>query len=475
VLQAISPWQESSRAASARAYPARPPGLRAHEGIETVNTSTGDLSVNAAASVAQSGRRGADIVPTLAVFVLPFGLLKEVSFIGQLYSTELLFVILLPFLWLTGKSPSEKATKQTLMLLGVWLVALMVADIYRGTFIGDYLRGWAKLIFLAINFYVLSRLLTTEQRLVAWYIGWNIAFGIFAYMENDDWPNRWKFGLGPAALQAAAGIFVLLRLHRFRFFPSAMALICLGFAAGSLFLNSRNAFLSFFLSGLLFGVCATERSRRFMVELSGRHAWTVLIGVVAFCYLAGQIYVNGAEAGVFGEEAREKYESQRVESLDPVLGAIVGGRGEFFSSTAAIGDSPIIGYGSWPRSAYYFNIYLEAVRKYGSPEAVKEVDKTIFYGEPLIPVHSLFFGAWVEAGIVGAIVWLVFVRRIFLAMRRALDLQSGIDVIVLILGVSLVWDVFFSPFGTERRLELAFAFLLLGFRVPPPEKRDAEV
>jgi hypothetical protein len=415
-----------------------------------------------------------DVLAILAIFALPFGLLYEVNFIGQLYSTELVFLILLPFLLFVGNPIDPKATRATLLLIGIWLLALMVADFYRGTFIGDYLRGWAKMIFLAINFYVLSRLLTTDQRVIAWFIGWNIAFGIFAYLGNDEWATRWKFGLGPASLHVFAGLLIATPLYRFRILPAILSLACLGFAVASLFFNARNDFLSLFISSLLLAVCSTKVTRRAFASLWDRHSWTLLVAGILFAYGAGQIYITGASSGVFGDDAREKLQSQQAVGLDPVLGTIVGGRGEFFSSTAAIGDSPLMGHGSWPRSAYYFSIYLDAVRTYGSPEAVKEANRTIYFGEPLIPVHSIFFGAWVEAGIIGAVVWVVIIRQIFKTIRSAIDVKSSVDFVILLVGMSLIWDIFFSPFGAERRLEWAFAFVLLSLRAPLARTRTAD-
>jgi O-antigen ligase len=215
------------------------------------------------------------------------------------------------------------------------------------------------------------------------------------------------------------------------------------------------------VSALLLGICAFPQLRRPFARLWDRHFLAALVGAGIVAYVAGTAYVAGAGAGLFGDEAREKFEAQRLDSFDPVLGLLAGGRPESFSSWAAIGDSPIIGYGSWARSTKYFNIFLDAIRTYGSAEAIQEIDKTEVFGEPPIPNHSHLFGAWVEAGIVGAIFWLVMLRHILRRLRAALEPVDATDVLVLLTGSLMIWNIFFSFFGAEMRLLWAGSIVLV--------------
>jgi O-antigen ligase len=81
----------------------------------------------------------------------------------------------------------------------------------------------------------------------------------------------------------------------------------------------------------------------------------------------------------------------------------------------------------------------------------------------MIPTHSHIFGAWVEAGLIGAVFWVFVLRLIFRSMRRALDLRAPTDVLILLTGAMMIWDVFFSPFGANERLSWAAALVLLIF------------
>jgi hypothetical protein len=404
-----------------------------------------------------------DLFLCIAIFALPFGLLTEVEFIGRIFLTEMLFLLLMPFLLLTSRAPLSQLRRKTLWLVASWLVALMVADFYRNSDAYDFLRGWAKLIFLSIDFYVLCRLLTTQQRMLAWFVGWNIAYCIFAWQEFPEFATTWKFGVGVGSLNTVVGIATMVWPRRSRYFMLLLSVICIGYAIASLLLNARSSFLAMTVSAFFLGICSLSRARQLLIDLWDRHGLIVIIGAIAMAYVAGSAYIVGAGAGLFGDEARQKLEAQRLESFDPVLGILAGGRPESFSSWAAIADSPIIGHGSWARNAEYFNIYINALRTYGSAETIREAEGKIYVGEPMIPTHSHIFGAWVEAGLIGAVFWVFVLRLIFRSMRRALDLRAPTDVLILLTGAMMIWDVFFSPFGANERLSWAAALVLLIF------------
>ena len=71
------------------------------------------------------------------------------------------------------------------------------------------------------------------------------------------------------------------------------------------------------------------------------------------------------------------------------------------------------------------------------------------------------FGAWVEAGVLGAAFWLWV---LWLAGRALLNGRFGsthLAPLVTFAGLMLLWDVLFSPFGAERRFITPFYIALL--------------
>jgi len=80
-------------------------------------------------------------------------------------------------------------------------------------------------------------------------------------------------------------------------------------------------------------------------------------------------------------------------------GLIVGGRSEILVSAQAIMDSPILGHGSWAKNEEYAAMLNYLRESMGYVAQGK-------HESGLIPTHSHIFGAWVEAGILGAVFWL---------------------------------------------------------------------
>src|SRR5207249_4985632 len=103
-----------------------------------------------------------------------------------------------------------------------------------------------------------------------------------------------------------------------------------------------------------------------------------------------------------GAPAAQKY---REESAGR-FGVLLGGRPELFASSIAIADSPLIGHGSWPKDPKYTNDLLSVLSRNGYQPGGGLL-YSIQHSDYLIPTHSFLFGAWVEAGLLGAVFWLV--------------------------------------------------------------------
>ena len=81
----------------------------------------------------------------------------------------------------------------------------------------------------------------------------------------------------------------------------------------------------------------------------------------------------------------------------------------------------------------------------------------------LIPTHSYLFGAWVEAGIVGAVFWLwvlLLPVKLLITMRQ---FNSSLRIFLGFVAFSLIWDILFSPLGAEGRVYAPYNIVLLMF------------
>ena len=82
---------------------------------------------------------------------------------------------------------------------------------------------------------------------------------------------------------------------------------------------------------------------------------------------------------------------------------MLGGRPEILVSSRAVLDSPILGHGSWAKDFKYNEMLNDLLIEQGKRENYLQDLDPDWRG--LIPVHSHLMGAWVWAGILGAIFW----------------------------------------------------------------------
>jgi hypothetical protein len=184
-----------------------------------------------------------------------------------------------------------------------------------------------------------------------------------------------------------------------------------------------------------------------------------VLTIAASCIIGlGSIYWTYqyvAGKGALGEDARSKYEEQSSGQY----GILLGGRVEMLGYLPAIYDSPILGHGSWAKDPTYIIAEHQALALMGYSAADEISTEDLELG--LIPSHSYLFGAWVDAGILGAVFWAwVF----FLDAKTLFRVYSPTTVLLPVMsymGFELLWDVLFSPYGAEARIVFPFYLVTL--------------
>lgn len=424
--------------------------------------------VGVASDIVDGGRVG---LLDWAVFFIPLVQLAEIRVVGRLFVSELILAALLPFLLARNGGLLRERLPRLFIWFGIlWLFAQVGTDWARGAPFEDYSRGWAKITFTLVNFCALYLLLVGKsRRIVLFAAGWALG-GVIAYFVNPGTyaaGSPWKFGYGVSitwllvlGAVASAG---RSRGGRRLFWPAAL----LFFAA------ALNIYLGFRSLG---GVCVLAatylmilgRSAR-GVEKTGRsqlrHTIIVASASLAGVWLAFSSYQYAAGAGLLGEDARLHYERQSAGEY----GLLVGGRGEILVSWRAILDSPIIGHGSWAKDCRYADLLSELKRKAGYFEG-GERDTC------LIPTHSYIFGAWVEAGIVGALFWVWVLSLPLRVLQRLYHAPDRLAPLVVFFAAGFVWDIFFSPYGAVNRIVGPFySVVMISYLRPKMGRRDSSV
>ena len=419
------------------------------------------------------GFRGSASASTLGrrafVLIMPATLFVKVHVVGEFFLPEALFLLALPQLLLDRmRQRLDRLTAITIVLALAWLWAEVASDIYVTSAPHDYLRGWANIGFTITNLLAMAILLRGDKDLYV-LAGWGLVAGgileAFISPSTLDSANLWKFGLaGPVTTGVALAVS--------RDWSAARNMVPTAAMAGTAVLNLILGFRS------LAGICVLAASYLFAQLVARRAEWreerSSIVRVAAVCavgFVVGfgffKLYGQLAASGSLGPAAQRTYAAEenpasRLSRFGP-FGILLNGRAEDYGSLLAIRDSPLIGHGSWAHGERY----VQAVRDAVAPGPWTQVDDEI-------PTHSELLGAWVDAGVVGALFWfwlLWLAFRLLSSLYRRVEILSPVLVFISLL---LIWDELFSPYGAERRLTVPYFVLLIMLGLRRLQSRGVE-
>jgi hypothetical protein len=372
-----------------------------------------------------------------------------------LSGSDILLLTTALYLVARGKINIERTFGKWFMILcSLWLASQCVTDFVRHTPFIDYSRGWSNIGMTIVNFSVVWTLLYSRVQRIAIY-GWGLVVGsLLTYLIVPDefmetYP--WKFGV---ALPVTLGVFLLISRTRWRTRWPLLAIVLIGIV--NVYLGSRNRG----------GVCLAAALYVAMIHSIGRTGTRVVrlrprtlffIGAAISFTAIGVFwgYQFTASKGILGPKAREEYAAQSSGEY----GLLLGGRTELLASIPAIIDSPILGHGSWAKEPSYLLAERQALAFLGYSDAAQIGTGELEEG--LIPTHSYIFGAWVNAGIVGAVFW----GWVYICVLGTLTRVYPRSVVQLPLmafaAFSMLWDIFFSPYGASTRIIIPYYLVLL--------------
>ena len=394
------------------------------------------------------------------VFAVPCTMFLEVTVVGRIFAPEFMLLAALPIL-LAGKGRALSAPlPRTLIYLGLlWLAGQVVTDLIRETPFEDYARGWAKITLTMLNFASLYLLLHDNRRRIVLFASGLVVGGILVYFINPGGfaeGHPWKFGYGvPVTL-----MLVLVAQNTFERGNPRMVSAVLLFASG---LNLVMGFRSFAGICFLTGVYLLLRTRRSRGRPRISFARMAAIGLAILAATIGfvELYSYAAQTGALGAKAQAKFEIQASRKL----GLLWGGRTEVVVALHAIVDSPLVGHGSWARNREYASLLLE-LHGYG-PTA-----RQMFLRSDIIPSHSYIFGAWMQAGLMGAVFWGWVILLIARVLTGQYQTREQLTPLIIFVCFVLLWDILFSPFGALGRLYATYYTVVVMFALESTRAAD---
>lgn len=381
-----------------------------------------------------------------------------VKIIGEFYISEIILIIIFPFLILKIKQQLLNPWFKRVLIFGyLWFFNQVITDFVRNTNIFDLARGWSSIVVLLFTFVSLYLLLQENFHRIKIYI-FGVCIGglIEPFIQPSPFfiIEPWKFGFGiPITFLVILFLVTTQNIQFKKKYVQFIILLFLGIL--SFYLNARSIGAFVILTAIILLLIRLKFVKRY---LNGAfHLKKLIISIILLISIIfGIIRSYGiiVENGVLGESARIKYQLQSSGKL----GLLLGGRVEILSSLQAIKDSPIIGYGSWAKDSSYRE-YLFLLYQLGYDFSSNQIRQNIESSE-LIPAHSHLFQNWIWAGIIGALFWIVISLLIIKSFLLSIKRYSTISILVIYLTIFSGWDILFSPYGSFMRLTWALRLVV---------------
>ena len=391
-------------------------------------------------------------------FMIPCLLFVKIHAVGVLMGSDLALLFAFIYLALRGNLQVSSPTAKRFMVFGsLWLVSQIVTDIVRKSAFVDYARGWSNIGLTLVNFAVIYTLVYGRWRRIVLF-GWGmVAGGLLAYIPlrnapegADAWKDIFSYPVTLAVLLIASR-----KECRGRWPIVLSALI----GVVNFFLGER-ARGGFCLAAALYLLVARSLQKKYAGSSKLKFRTVALMAASLIAVVLGVTWVYGyaAGTGILGKDARTKYEIQSSGKY----GVLLGGREELLGAIPAIYDSPILGHGSWARDPKYLILERHALAVMGYSNAGDYSRPDAASG--IIQTHSYILGAWVDAGILGAVFWGWVGVMALKTLMRVYPTKFVLPPLVPWMAFELLWAILFSPYGVGARLAAPyFIVVLMGY------------
>jgi hypothetical protein len=378
--------------------------------------------------------------------------------IGQVYLEELVLPVVLLLLIRKRNAWFRPRIVRTILFLGLlWLVSLILTDIYRSTPQSDALRGCALVIVFLLDFIGLYLLIFPNAwRIVLHGIGLSIGLLLQTILQPSPYflAEPWKFGYGYPLILLVLTIGAISTRNRSPGPTWGIFALAL-FGMYLVYSGTRAVGGIAVITALIVWFRSTQVGRGFAARLN---VFNMLGLALIFCGLLFGVlqgYAYAANHGYLGEAAKLKYNMQ---SGGGTLGIILAARTEFVPSLYAIRDSPLLGHGSWARDPQaQYRRYLAYLVDWEYLNISQDRLSYLIYSSDLLPTHSHILQAWVWAGLAGMVFWLVVLILVVRALMAIFRQPNFFFPLALFLGLLAVWDILFSPLGAIMRAKWGFA------------------
>lgn len=365
-----------------------------------------------------------------------------------------------PLLLITSYSSYSKEIRRLLAFALFWLIGGVVSDFYRGT---PSLAAFKAAMILVDMFFMIVVsvwVLKRSPRAIFWFgvgVSISMVISLYAFQNGALLSQAIKHGYDDSGSMAAylaekqyVPVYVALIVCITTYVPRILfhipwfVVYGIRLVAGLYMLmhgGARNQFLTTVIgAGIIF---LYANNRKFLCVLL-KNKVIILIGALIMAFVFNEIYLSLAKNGHLGEEGLEKYEVRKAGES-----SMLDSRTDIFVNWPFLWRSPLIGAGCEYKDPWGYS----QMSKYSPKLKPGQV--------PLFAGHSVIISAWTTAGIFGLLFWLyvlwLYVKFLGGGMFVLGDLAPFIAAGI----VSILWNLFFSPFGARGNYAMNAAFVAL--------------
>lgn len=389
------------------------------------------------------------------VFAIGLAASFSVRLVGSFPIAEFIVIPIAPVvIILQSRRIFKRGMTGIFILMGLWLLGQMLTDAYRRTPANDWMRGWAAIVFFALDLACLAALLErNDRRKVVFLTGIAIGSLLSIQFQPIVGPDPWKFGYSYGTML----IVVLISSYFFsRRRYIITGLLFAGLIGVNLIFNYRSPILFLLVVIVLVLPVAPERvgSMKLLPQRGSLARVAILAAMALGAGAASSALIHWATSiGLAGEDAQAK----NLEQEESKQGLLLGGRPEIFVSSRAVMESPILGHGSWAKDLKYVEMLNDIQIENGFQTDLKDLEEE----EGVIPAHSHLMAAWVWAGVLGAIFWAYIFWLVLKTTIVVSNLRPPLAPVYAWILVSYLWAILFSPFGREDRIVEAAIIVIM--------------
>ena len=360
---------------------------------------------------------------------------------GRAPMFDLVSYVLGPILFVMSYRRYSRAERRLLMLAFLWFLGTCYSNWWREEPFEVALKGNAIVFNVFCMLTVGIALIRRSVHSFLWFsVGYGLGSVVSLYIFQNGaylWFAEIAGYSGEGGLQdylvekqvyplyaQALFLSVLFPLRTHKLIP--WFLVAVGCAATTFLLlfygGSRSGFGTYFFTTVVVLAYAYFRPA---VSAFSKNSIILLASGLLISFAAFKTYSYLAQEGSLGEAEYQKYVTEIEDSESGVLGS----RDDLIRAWPFLKRHPFVGAGS------------SAIDRWGYI-----VDSKDFR----IPGHSALVGAWTQNGAMGLIFWSYAIYMIINFIRKRMIGFGDWFPFLAFLMVSMVWNIFFSPFGVFR-------------------------